>query len=58
MDSRSVPPAKSEGPDYTALFNTYRLADHKEAIIDLLMRVTRVSVETMQIVDAMRQLAR
>ena len=35
-------------------FNTYRLADHKEKVIDLLRRVTRVSVETMQIVDAMR----
>jgi len=35
-------------------FNTYRFADHKEKVIDLLMRVTRVSVETMNIVDAMR----
>jgi hypothetical protein len=28
-------------------FNTYRFADHTEKVIDLLMRVTRVSVETM-----------
>jgi predicted helicase len=35
-------------------FNTYRLADHKEKVIDLLRRVTRVSVETTQIVEAMR----
>ncbi|MGY3584818.1 putative helicase [Bradyrhizobium sp. USDA 4341] len=35
-------------------FNTYRFADHKEKVIDLLMRVTRVSVETMRIVDAMK----
>jgi predicted helicase len=36
-------------------FNTYRFADHKEKVIDLLMRVTRVSVETMEIVEAMRR---
>lgn len=35
-------------------FNTYRFADHKEKVIDLLMRVTRVSVETMEIVEAMK----
>jgi predicted helicase len=35
-------------------FNTYRFADHKEKVVDLLKRVTRVSVETMKIVDAMR----
>jgi predicted helicase len=34
-------------------FNTYRFADHKEKVIDLLKRVTRVSVETMEIVEAM-----
>jgi predicted helicase len=39
-------------------FNTYRFADHKEKVIDLLKRVTRVSVETMKIVEAMRQLDR
>jgi len=37
-------------------FNTYRFADHKERVIDLLTRVTRVSVETVAIVEAMRQL--
>ena len=36
-------------------FNTYRFADHKEKVIDLLMRVTRVSVETMEIVEAMKK---
>jgi predicted helicase len=35
-------------------FNTYRFADHKEKVTDLLKRVTRVSVETMKIVEAMR----
>lgn len=39
-------------------FNTYRFADHKEKVIDLLMRVTTVSVETMKIVEAMRVTAR
>jgi predicted helicase len=34
-------------------FNSYRFADYKERVIDLLMRVTRVSVETMEIVEAM-----
>lgn len=41
-------------PTIREKFNTYRFADHKEKVIDLLRRVTRVSVETMQIVDAMR----
>jgi predicted helicase len=35
-------------------FNTYRFADYKEKVVDLLMRVTRVSVETMAIVEAMK----
>jgi predicted helicase len=34
-------------------FNVYRFADYKESVIDLLMRVCRVSVETVKIVDAM-----
>lgn len=39
-------------------FNTYRFADHKEKVIDLLLRVTRVSVETMEIVEAMKSARR
>lgn len=39
-------------------FNSYRFADHKEEMIDLLQRVTTVSVETMKIVDAMLALPR
>jgi predicted helicase len=42
-------------PTIRAKFNTYRLADHKEKVIDLLGRVTRVSVETMEIVEAMKK---
>jgi len=41
-------------PTIREKFNTYRFADHKEKVIDLLKRVTRVSVETMKIVDAMQ----
>jgi len=41
-------------PSIRENFNAYRFADHKEKVIDLLMRVTRVSVETMEIVDAMK----
>jgi predicted helicase len=36
-------------------FNVNRFADHKDKVIDLLKRVTRVSVETMKIIDAMRE---
>jgi predicted helicase len=45
-------------PTIRAKFNTYRFADHKEKVIDLLMRVVRVSVETMEIVDAMKSAQR
>jgi hypothetical protein len=31
---------------------TWRFADHKEEVIDLPQRVTRVGVETMKIVEA------
>ena len=34
-------------------FNTYRFADHKERVIELLARVTTVSVETMRILAEM-----
>jgi predicted helicase len=45
-------------PTIRERFNTYRFADHKEKVIDLLARVTTVSVETMRIVDAMRSAER
>ncbi len=32
-------------------FNTYRFCDYKEKVIDLLACVTRVSVETVKIVE-------
>lgn len=45
-------------PTVRRVFGTYRFADHKEKAIDLLMRATRVSVETVAITDAMRALKR
>ena len=39
-------------------FDTYRFADYKEKVIDLLARVTTVSMETAQITAAMRGLER
>ena len=42
---------KPRDPTIRERFNTYRFANHKERVIDLLRRVCAVSVETMQIVD-------
>lgn len=36
-------------------FNTYKFADYKERVIDLLQRVCAVSVNTVEIMDAMQQ---
>jgi predicted helicase len=47
---------RPKDPTIREKFNTYRFADQKEKVIDLLKRVTRVSVETMQNVDAMRSM--
>jgi predicted helicase len=35
-------------PTFREKFNTYRFADHKERVIDLLKRVTTVSVRTVE----------
>jgi hypothetical protein len=40
-------------PTIREKFNTYRFADYKDHVIDLLKRVTRVSVETQEIVSEM-----
>ena len=40
-------------PTIAEKFNTYRFADYKEQVIDLLLRVCTVSVETMNIVREM-----
>ncbi len=46
---------KPRDPTIAERFNTYRFADHKEKVIDLLRRVCTVSVKTMKIIDAMAQ---
>ena len=46
---------KPKDPTIAKLFNTYRFADYKEKMIDLLMRVCTVSVKTMEIVTQMAQ---
>ncbi len=45
-------------PTIREKFNTYRFADYKEHVIDLLTRVTRVSVETMEITTQMNVVSR
>ena len=49
---------KPKDPTIRAQFDTYRFADYKEKVIDLLARVTTVSVRTVAIVGAMKQAAR
>ena|ERR1700710_996958 len=49
---------KPKDPTIRAKFDTYRFADYKEKVIDLLARVTTVSVETVRITEAMREAQR
>src|SRR5579885_2415920 len=49
---------KPKDPTIRERFNTYRFADYKDNVIVLLARVTRVSVETQAIIDAMRAATR
>lgn len=44
---------KPKDPTIAKLFNTYRFADYKEHVIDLLQRVCTVSVKTMEIIGQM-----
>ena len=44
---------KPKDPTIAEKFNTYRFADYKEQVIDLLKRVCTVSVETVRIVEEM-----
>ena len=44
---------KPRDPTIAERFNTYRFADYKEKVIDLLMRVCTVSVKTVEIVNRM-----
>jgi len=45
-------------PTIRAKFNAYCFLDVKEQVIDLLLRVTRVSIETQEIVEAMGKINR
>ena len=45
---------RPKDPTIRERFDTYRFADHKEAVAGLIARVARVSVETLEIVAAMR----
>jgi predicted helicase len=49
---------KPKDPTIREKFDTYRFADYKEKVIDLLLRVTTVSLETERIVEAMRKASR
>jgi predicted helicase len=41
-------------PTIREKFTTYRFSDYRDKVVDLLARVTRVSVETRKIVAAMK----
>jgi len=45
-------------PTIREKFNTYRFADYKESMIDLLAKVVRVSLDTVAITEAMKALDR
>jgi len=45
--------AHSTGASIAKLFNTYKFADYKEHVIELLQRVCTVSVKTMEIIQQM-----
>ena len=49
---------KLKDPTIREKFNTYRFADYKEKVIDLLMRVTTVSVRTVAITNLMKFVGR
>ena len=49
---------KPRDPTIAAKFNTYRFADYKESMIDLLAKVVRVSVDTVSITREMAALER
>ena len=50
--------SKPKDPTIREKFDTYRFTDYKEKVIDLLARVTTVSVETQRIVEAMKKASR
>lgn len=48
--------SKPKDPTIAEKFNTYKFADYKDQVIDLLQRVCTVSVETMKIIKEMENL--
>jgi predicted helicase len=46
---------KPKDPTIAEKFNTYRFADYKEQVIDLLQKVCTVSVKTMKIIEEMKK---
>ena len=44
---------KPKDPTIAEKFNSYRFADHKEEVIELIRKVTTVSIETMAIINRM-----
>ena len=49
---------KPKDPTIREKFNTYRFADYKEKVVDLLMRVTTVSVRTVVLLESMKRISR
>ena len=49
---------KPKDPTIREQFNTYRFIDYKEKVIDLLARVTTVSVKTVAIIKSMEKASR
>ena len=49
---------RAKDPTLRQRFNTSRFGDRKEAVVNLLQRVTTVSVQTAQIVEMMKRAAR
>jgi hypothetical protein len=46
---------KPKDPTIAEKFNTYKFTDHKTKVINLLKRVTSVSIETMKIIEEMKK---
>ena len=49
---------RPKDPTILTRFDTYRFDDYREQVVDLLMRVARVSVETVRIIEEMKALQR
>jgi predicted helicase len=48
---------KPKDPTIREKFDTYRFADYKDKVVDLLARVTTVSVETVKLVQLMKEIS-